>query len=155
MREPVVVLRRKPDLVEQLLHLALPLAAVADPVDLEGRADDLADTFARVQGGVRVLEDDLQLAPKRAEIALRELRDVLAGERDSAVGQRKQTDKAAPERRLPAAGLADEPEGLSLPNLQRDVVDRMHPRDLPLDEDAPLDREVLHHVFSGKECRPV
>jgi hypothetical protein len=145
------VLRRKPDLLEQLLHLALAFATVADPVDLERRADDLADPFARVQGRVRVLEDDLQLAPKRAQVALRELRDVLAAERDPAVRQGQQADEAAPEGGLSAARLADEPEGLSRPDLQRDVVDRMHARDLALDQDAALDREVLHHVFGGEE----
>jgi hypothetical protein len=38
-------------------------------------------------------------------------------------------------------------------NLEGDVVDSMDPRDLALDNDPALDREVLHHVLS-LEQRP-
>ena len=86
VRKAVVVLRREPNLLEKLLHLPLSLAPVADAVDRERRADDRPDPLARVQRGVGILEDNLQLPPQRAHPTPRELRDVLPVEDDPAVG---------------------------------------------------------------------
>ena len=62
VRVPVDVLRVEPDQVEQLLHLA-PAAALRRHlgVDLERLADEVTDGHPRVQRGVRVLHDHLDL----------------------------------------------------------------------------------------------
>src|SRR5919202_1274496 len=49
VREAVVVLRRQPDLLHQLLHLRLALAGGADVVDAQRVGDDRADALSRVQ----------------------------------------------------------------------------------------------------------
>ena len=61
-------------------------------------------------------------------------------------GQLVQPHEAAPERRLAAAGLADEAERLAGAHLERDAVDGLHARDLAADHAAALDREVLRDV---------
>ena len=53
----------QPDLAEQLADQGLALRLVAEAVDQRALADDLADRHPRVEAGVRVLEDDLQVAP--------------------------------------------------------------------------------------------
>src|SRR4029453_6416901 len=113
MREAVVVLGREPDGLEQLLDSPLALLAVADAVDPHRVADDRPDPLPGVQRGVRVLEDHLHLAAQRPKCAGLELPDRAAVEDDVAVGRVEQPHDAAPQRGLPAAGLADDPERLA------------------------------------------
>src|SRR5919201_1648584 len=151
LRKAVIVLRGEPALHDQLLHLPAPLASIADPVDLQRRADDGADALARVQRGIRVLKDDLELTPQRPHAAARELRDIVAVEDEAAVREVVEPNEATTQRRLAAARLADEADCLAAMDLERDVVDRMDPRDLTLEQDPPLDREVLDDVLGLKE----
>ena len=145
MREAVVVLRREPDRLEQLLDARLPLLLVAELVDLQRVADDRADPLARIQARVRILEDHLHLAAQRPQPAGAELLDRLALEDDLAGRRLEQPDDRAAERRLAAARLADEAERLALLHGEADVVDRVHARDLALQHALP-DREVLLDV---------
>ena len=65
----------------------------------------------RVQRGVGVLEDHLDLAAQRLELRRRQLREVLALEDDLAGGGLVEPGDQAARGRLAAAGLADEPKG--------------------------------------------
>src|SRR6185369_11682003 len=116
--------------------------AVTDAVDAHRVADDRADALARVQARVGVLEDHLHLAAQRPQLARAELADPLAVEADVAGGRLEQPHDAAAERRLAAAGLADQAERLALGDAQRDVVHGMHAGDLAREHALP-DREVL------------
>ena len=60
VRVAVVVLRVETDALHELTHERLAVAV--DLVDGERRTDDLPDRVSRVERGVRVLEDDLDLA---------------------------------------------------------------------------------------------
>src|SRR5262249_31330479 len=142
VREAVVVLRRQAHGLQELLHACLALAGVAEPVDLHRIADDRADALSRVQRGVRILEDDLHLAPQRPERRAPQPTDVVALEDDLPRSGLEQPDDGAAERRFPAARLADQAERLALLHREADVVDRVDARDLAL-EDALANREVL------------
>ena len=65
VRIPVVVLGREPDGRQHLLDALPPDVAVSLFVDRQRRPDDRADPLTGIQARVRVLEDDLQLAPER------------------------------------------------------------------------------------------
>src|SRR2546421_12979898 len=69
----------------------------------------------------------------------------MALEEDGPLRRLQQADDRPAERRLPAAGLADQPEGLAFPHREVDVVDRMHVRDLSLQKPLP-NREILLDV---------
>ena len=98
VRVAVVVLRAQADAGEQLAHAALHV--LLGLVDRERLADDLADALARVQRRVRVLEDDLHLAPQRPHAArCDEVRDVLAFEADRA----GRSDRAAAPSAAPSS----------------------------------------------------
>src|SRR5262249_31646675 len=129
-----------------------PLAAVADAVDLQRRRDDRPHALAWVQARVRVLEDDLHLLPQRPQLATPELRDRAAAVPDVAGRRLEQADDRAAERGLAAPRLADEAEGLSLANGERDVVDRMDPRNLAAEQTLP-DREILLEALDLDERR--
>ena len=134
-------------LVNSIVDLPLALSPVAHAVDRQRRADDLPNPLPRVERGIGVLEDDLQLAPHGAHAAAGERRDVLPVEDDAAVSQREEADEGAAEGRLAAAGFPDQAKCLALLNLEGDVVDSMDPRDLALEQDPPLDREVFDYVL--------
>jgi ABC-type oligopeptide transport system ATPase subunit len=151
VRIAVVVLGREAHELEQLGHVALDLAAVADVVDAQRIADDRAHPLARVERSVRVLEDHLHLPAQRLQLAAGELGDVAALEVDRARGELEQADDAAAERRLAATRFAHEPECLAGSHLEADAVHGVHPGDLALDDDALLDREVLADVVDLQE----
>ena len=137
----------RPDELEQLLH---PLASSAlgqhVGVDLVRFTDDVADRHARVQRGVRVLEDDLDVAPKlphrRALLGV----DVDAVEGELARGRLLQPHQHPAEGRLAAARLAHDAERLALVQVEGDAVQR-----LDVSHGAPqyagLDRVVLDQVL--------
>ena len=151
VREAVVVLRVQPDDLEQLLHAALDLGRRAELVDLERLGDDEADPLARVQGRVRVLEDHHHLAADRPHLGPRELGDVAPLEDDPARGRVEQAHDAARHRRLAAARLADDAEGLALADGEADAVHGLHRGDLLLEDDPARDREVLLQILDDEE----
>src|SRR4051794_1470618 len=140
MRVAVVVLRREPDLLEQLLDALAPLC-LRHSVDLQGRADDRPDPLPWIQARIRVLKDHLHLAPQRPQLSRPELRDVAALEDDRPVRWLEQADNRAPERRFPTTRPPHEPERLSRLHRERDVVDGMDVADLTLQQPPP-NREV-------------
>ena len=94
-------------------------------------------------------------APERPHLASRQPGDVAALVDDAAGGRLEQLEEAADERRLPAAGLADDAERLALAQREGDAVDRLHGRDLLLEDDPAGDREVLRQVLDDEELVPV
>ena len=91
-------------------------------------ADDVADAQARVQRGVGVLEDDLQLAAPGPHLLAREAVDALAVDADLARSRVDQLQDRFPRGRLAATALADQTQRLALGDVEGDAVDRM---DLP------------------------
>ena len=82
VRVAVVVLGVEPHALHELTHERLPVSL--DVVDRKRRTDDLPDRVTRVERRVGVLEDDLDLAPKRPQLARGEVGDVGAVEDDAA-----------------------------------------------------------------------
>ena len=126
---------------------------------VSGLGDDVADGLARVERRVRVLEDHRHLAPLPAEVLSAEGREILAPKRDAARGRLVEAEQGAPERRLPAAGLADQPDRPARADGEVDPVDRVDVGGDPL-RDAAADGEVLHEacgldqeVVGGDRCR--
>ena len=128
------------------MHAPPDLVAAADAVDLERVGDDLAHAPARIERRVRVLEDHLQLAPVRPQLAVRERRDVVAAEAQRAARRLEQPDEEPAERRLAAAGLADDAERLAAAHLERHAVDGVDDLGRAALERARPHREVLDEV---------
>jgi hypothetical protein len=141
----------EPHPLHQLLDLAAKLGPRGEAVELERVADDLPHPLAWVERRIGVLEDHLDLAADRAEALPREPDQLLAAELDRARRRLEQLDDGSAERRLAAAGLAHEAEGLALVEGEADVVDGLDARDLAVEEEPGLDREVLDEVLDLKE----
>jgi hypothetical protein len=139
-----LVRRRKADDLEHLGHTSARLVLVVDePVDLQRMGDGLADRHRRVERRVRVLEHDLHAPPVLAQLPLAQLRDVPTFEDDAARGGANEPEQRAPERGLTAPRLADQPEHLARPEVERHIVDRPHGPRLAADQpvgEAAADR---------------
>jgi hypothetical protein len=95
-----------------------------DAAEPQRKADDVARLLARVERAVGVLEDDLELGAQRVQLAPLGVRDVAAGEADAAARRVEQPHRRARQRRLAAAGLADQADGLAGVDRERHAVDR-------------------------------
>src|SRR4029077_12200648 len=115
-------------------------------------ADDGADVHAWVQRGVRVLEDDLDVAAQGAQRLATQRAYVPAFKDDVARGRLDQAQHAAAGGRFAAAGFADQAERLAGINVEVDAIDRLHGAGLPL-EQAGVDRECLGEVFDLQQRR--
>ena len=123
-------------------------------MDLERLADDVADRHAGVERGVRVLEDDLDVAAQLAHRAALLGVDVDPVEGQLAGGRLLQPHQHPAQSRLAAAGLADDAERLALVELEGDAVDGLDVADRA-PQHARLDRVVLDQVLGLRMTSPV
>ena len=72
MRVAVHRIGADPDHLEQLGDPALLFGAARELVNLDSLADDRAHLHPRVERRVRVLEDELHLAPERTQLGASE-----------------------------------------------------------------------------------
>ena len=81
----------------------------------------------------------------------RKMGDVPALEHDPPRGRVEQSHDAARHRRLAAAGLADDAQGLAFAHGEGDPVHRFHGGNLLLEDDPARDREMLLEVLHDQE----
>jgi hypothetical protein len=142
VRVAVVVLGAEAHQLEQLLHGALDPARRLDVLQPERRAHDRAHGVPRVERGVGILEDHLDLAPQRAHLARPQVRDVMSLDHDLTAGRLVQPGQQAPGRGLAASRFADQAEGLSPGHRQVDPVHGADRADLVPEHDAAGDGEM-------------
>ncbi len=70
----------QPNHFQQAEDLIIPEMLVPDAVGIEGLANDLTHREARVEGSVRVLENDLHVAAGPLELAGRQAADIAASD---------------------------------------------------------------------------
>ena len=122
-------------------------------MDLHRLGDDVADRHARIERGVRILENHLQVAAHLAHVAAVELGQILALKDDLALGRLVELQNRAAGGRLAATRLADEPQCLTLLDIERDAVDRLNRANLPLEDDSPRQREMHDQIVDSGASR--
>ena len=103
---------------------------------LQRLGDDLADGHARVQAGVRVLEDHLHPPAHLAQVLAFELDQVNVIEIHVTGGRPVKLQDSAPGGRFSAARLAHQPKCFPFINLKRYAIDRVHHPYLALENTA-------------------
>jgi hypothetical protein len=93
-------------------------------VDDEWLLDDRAHAHPRIERFGGILEDHLEIAAQRPELALGEVGDVGASELDGSGSRLEQADDGLAEGGFAAAGFTDEAEGFA----GSDVESRRPPR---------------------------
>ena len=145
-RVAVVVLGVEADHLEQLLDPGQDLLLRHHLVHAQRGADDRAHRVTRVQRGVRILEDHLDLAPDRHHLPPRETRDVGALEVDRTGRRVVEPGDQATGGGLATPGLPHQAERLALAQREGHPVDRLDVCDGTADDAAGLHREVLGQV---------
>src|SRR5439155_24143413 len=111
------------DVLEQLGHLALPLAPGEPEEELERPRNDRTDAPPRVERRIRILEDVLDLAQQPSRPAIRADADVLPLEHDLSSARRQEPGDRPGDRRLAASALTDQRQRLATPDREVDVMD--------------------------------
>src|SRR4051812_26082564 len=99
----------------------------AQTVDVESFADDVRDSEARIERGVRVLKDDLETAAAAPQFAGLKRGKVLALKQNRTGGWLDKLDDGAAEGGFAATAFADEPDGFSGGDVEADVIHGFDP----------------------------
>ena len=148
------MLRVESDAVHELTHGLLHATGRLDLLDPEGGAEDRADGLPRVERVVGVLEDHLRLLAHGAHGTARESRDVSAVDDHVAGGRVDQAQDGAARRRLPAAALPHQAQGLRPTEFEAHAIDGLDLPDRAREDTSRLVREVdaqvldLEHFFA-------
>ena len=122
MRVPRSMLGVQADIAHQLQNAVLPLLlAGIELVYVQRLADDIGDRHARVQRGIRILEDHGCLAAEGLNVGLGA--DGLAVVDDLAGRGLVEVQDGAADRRLAAAGFTDQTERFARMDGEADVID--------------------------------
>src|SRR5687768_1478802 len=124
---------------QQLLHPLAPLrSALHETVRPQRLSNYVPDGHARVEGGVRVLEDHLHVATHRPQILSLCARDVAPTEDDVPSRRLVELEDGAPRCALSAARLAHQPQGFTLAYGEVKPIYGLHRAALAVEEaDAP------------------
>ena len=142
------VLGQKPDDLEQPGHPLLPFVGCADAVDVERLADEVSDPAPGVQGGVRILVDDLGLTPELPQARTLEAGQVLPVEEHPARRGLLQAQQHPAQGGLAAAALPHEAEDLAGRHAEGDILHRQH-EPLAARKTRALQGIMLDHVLGG------
>lgn len=107
---------------EDLAHAGTSRLTARNPQGVQWFGDGRTDCHARIQGREWVLEDRLDAAAQRAHRGCRGGADGLAVQQHLARARREKPEKHTGERRLAAARLADERNGLARAHLDAHIV---------------------------------
>ena len=146
---------RQSDGVEQLPHPDADGGSGAQLVSADRLGDDALDALARVEAGIRVLEDHLHVAALLAELFTLERRQLDAVEADGPGGDRQEPQDRLADGALAASTLTDEPERCTVGDVEIDAVDRADGSDDAIEQDAFGDREIYGETADLKHRPPV
>ena len=117
-------------------------------MDDVGFLEGLADSHPGIQGGIGVLEDDLQLPPQFLQAMGGKRKEVLPGEPDPAPGSGEEGQEQAAQGGLAAAGFSHQPEGFPFLKGQIDALHGFENR-------APAPRsgevEIAAEILGGEK----
>ena len=119
-------------------------------VNDQGFADDCADIHARIERGIGILKDDLDVAAQDAKRVGFQRPDVLVLKINLARGRLDQAKHATSGGRLATAGFADQPEGFAAIDVKIDAVDGMDAAGLAA-EQAALEGKLLGEVADAEQ----
>src|SRR5262249_33271962 len=117
---------RKAHHVQKLAYAAGARGAGEETVDIERFTDKVANRHARIKRGVRVLENDLQLAADAAQAPLVEAAESRAFEQYAASAGADELNNGVAGPPLAPARFADQSQGASAFDAETDAVHRLH-----------------------------
>ena len=149
MGEPVGEVCAQPHGRQYVEHPSVGFGA-ADFLGDQRFGDHISDAPARVEGGERVLEDNLHLAPHIQHLLARGRNDIealmFAVQQDAALIRFDQAEEAAGDGGFAAAALADKAQAFTFVDGEGYIVNRLDVAHSTA-EQAALDREEFTQIF--------
>ncbi len=140
---------------EQSGHVLGRLGGRHQPLLEQRFGDDVRDAPARVEAGVRILEDHLHAPPQRArglERAVQRGLHIQPAQPGAAVRRGLEADHQARQRALAAARFADQRQRASALDREAHVVDRMHALRTGATQQAIHPGRVQHEGLAQAAC---
>ena len=122
---PAQVTVGQADALHQVGGAGAVVGGRADAVDHQRFGDQIAHPQPRIQRCHRVLKHDLHAPPQRQQLIAVQFPQNLPGHLDPAL-MRHQSDQSLGDGRFAAAGFADQRERLATPDVEADMVHRVH-----------------------------
>jgi len=136
--------------VEQLGDSLVDLLAAGRAERHQRLADNVTHRHARVQTGIRVLEDHLHLAPHEAHGLRAQVDQVLSSEVHIPRRGLIKLQNGAAGGRLAAARFTHQAERFAAVDIKRHAIYRVHGADLAADDPA-IDGKMHHQVFDAHQ----
>src|SRR5690606_36212547 len=111
--------------------------------------DDIPHRHARVQGGVRVLEDHLHAAAHPSKLLAANRREIGVFKEDVAPRRAVELENCAAGRALAASALAHQSQRLAPKDVEREPVDCFYRANLSLKNDTLRDRKVHFQISNA------
>src|SRR5262249_27125059 len=121
---------------EQRTNFLDLLVLVSDTMDDQRFADDLTHRHARIERGIGILKDHLNVATEPEQLVARRMSNLFSFEKDFAFGGILQTHHSPAQGRLAATRFADEPQRLAFRDGKIDPVNGTHIADLGAEDTA-------------------
>ncbi|KAI3484358.1 hypothetical protein L1887_52446 [Cichorium endivia] len=115
------VLRLQADALQQPGHATLGRFAVEQIMHPQRLHNRIPHRMARIEGGIRILENKLNISPHRLQPAVRKGINALAVKGDAAFLRFHQTEQRAPGGGFTAAGLPHQRQRFARPEIETDV----------------------------------
>ncbi len=114
-------------------------------MDVQAFHDRFADRHAWVEGGIRVLENDLHIAARHLELARCHRKDIPAFELDRPSGRLDQPQHRPSYGSLAATRFTDQAKGFAFSHKETDIIHSLYLIDNPLQQTCPH-RKIFHQV---------
>jgi hypothetical protein len=97
-------------------------AIVVQIMDAQRLGNNLTDSHSRIQGGVGILEDNLEITTHSSQVLVSHLGDVVTEELNGAISRIDKTNNSPCRCRLTATGLSNYPQRLGVTDMKTDPV---------------------------------
>jgi hypothetical protein len=112
----------------------------------DGFGERVEHRHARIERGVRILENHLEIRAGAAEFPALEPIQIPAFQDDTAGSRGNQLEDGAAERGFSAARFADEAEHFPFPQREGNAIDGLDRSDTALEDESALDRKMRSDV---------
>src|ERR1043166_1624859 len=122
----VGIFRIEPDLLQQIENALVAFGLVADLMYDERLGDDRSNAKPRVEARIRILKNDLHLAPEFLHFIMRQVDDVAVFELYFPARRFDQPQKASADSRFSTARFTHQPECFTLCEAKRNIINRAY-----------------------------
>ena len=117
-----------------------------------GLGQCVKDSHARIERGIRVLENHLEVRPRCTQLFLLQLRQIFASQNHRARRGWNQLQNCPAQRGFAAAGFAHQAEDFSTRQRERHAIHGLHCAQVTTNDHPALHREVRFQILNMEKA---